>query len=985
MAQNKQEQPQLRIEAGAHTALICRIATDAQGRLALSASDDKTARLWDVASGRLLHILRPPLGEGDEGKLYAAALSPDGRLAALAGWTKTGSRSGCTIYLFALQAGAGAAADAPYPAAAYRGQLCACLEDLPEVILHLAFSPDGAYLAACLGVRKGLRVFHFQHGKAKLFFADEAYGKDSYGATWHAKGLLATTCYDGKLRLYQMQAGRMQKLKECAAPGGKQPFGIAFAPDGDVLTVGYDGSCRVDVLDASSLQLRFSADVRGVENGNLSSVAWSGDWLLAGVRWDKDGKRILRRWAQGGRGQGQDIAVSDNTIMSLAPLPGGACLLGLADPAWGVLDAAGQWQARSLSPKADLRGSRGQAFLLNETGRQVQFGFAENGKDAHVFDLPQRKLRAGQLADGHPPLVKGLPIENWVNQYRPRLAGQALPLHDNESSRSLALAPDAQSFILGTEWSLYCFDAQGKRTWQQAVPGVVWGVNIARQGRLLLAAYDDGSLRWHRLRDGVELLAFFPHADRQRWVLWTPSGYYDASPGGEELIGWHLNQGGQQEAEFYPAARFRQEYYRPDVIDCILDTEDEAQALAQANAVRQAAQPKVQKSATAGQEWVDPASGTALQRIPKFSNEVAAPDIHTREMAAPVLQLLHPPQIDNQRRHLVLAVNSQQLHEPISEWRVRIDGRQTGFQLLDEALPHELLTALPARDCLLDVFARNRYGWSEPASLDIRWCGQVEEEAAPKPRLFMLAVGVSDYAYSAYNLGLAHKDAQDFANLFTLVKQGGMYRQIHPQVLLNQNATRENILEGMSWLRESVKENDVGMLFLAGHGVNDQDERYYFVPHDGLGAKLKSSCVVFEEIRNIALNLPGRAVLFLDTCHAGNVLGKRGESSANDLRPANIARVINELSSKEGGAVVFSACNRNESAQELADLKNGVFTHALVRGLEGEARRAGEKHITYTALHSFVAAEVSKLTKGVQNPVLQAPGGVPDFPLALLT
>jgi WD40 repeat protein len=47
-----------------HTAPIRRIATDAAGRLAVTASDDKTARVWDVASGRLLQTLRIPVDQG---------------------------------------------------------------------------------------------------------------------------------------------------------------------------------------------------------------------------------------------------------------------------------------------------------------------------------------------------------------------------------------------------------------------------------------------------------------------------------------------------------------------------------------------------------------------------------------------------------------------------------------------------------------------------------------------------------------------------------------------------------------------------------------------------------------------------------------------------------------------------------------------------------------------------------------------------------
>jgi hypothetical protein len=85
-----------------------------------------------------------------------------------------------------------------------------------------------------------------------------------------------------------------------------------------------------------------------------------------------------------------------------------------------------------------------------------------------------------------------------------------------------------------------------------------------------VAAYSDGSIRWHRLEDGEELLAFYPDGDRERWVLWTPRGYYDASPGAEELIGWQVNRGRDEAPEFFTASRFREQFHRPGVIDLVL-------------------------------------------------------------------------------------------------------------------------------------------------------------------------------------------------------------------------------------------------------------------------------------------------------------------------------------------------------------------------------------------------------------------------------
>ena len=71
----------------------------------------------------------------------------------------------------------------------------------------------------------------------------------------------------------------------------------------------------------------------------------------------------------------------------------------------------------------------------------------------------------------------------------------------------------------------------------------VWAVNITGDGRLVVAAYSDGTIRWHRMSDGVELLAFMPLADRTNWVAWTPEGFYAATAGAQGVLRWHVNRG----------------------------------------------------------------------------------------------------------------------------------------------------------------------------------------------------------------------------------------------------------------------------------------------------------------------------------------------------------------------------------------------------------------------------------------------------------
>jgi WD40 repeat protein len=556
------DRPVLVVDPGMHTASIKRASADEDGRWAVTGSNDKTIRIWSLADGALVQTIRLPAGPGNVGKVFAVAISPDDALVAAGGWTgPTGQPK--AIYLFDRATGG----------------LVRRIEGLPNVVNHLAFSPDGARLAAVLG-SGGLRVYAKQTGWAEEA-RDEDYGGQSYGADFASDGRLATTSYDGKIRVYTGDLrGTIRPSGVVQAPGGN-PFGIAFGPDGAQLAVGYTDTTQVDRLDTGTLAPLPRPDLDGIDNGDLAIVGWSRDGmtLFAAGRYVPVDSRPVLAWAGGGAGARRALMAGANTVQSLVPLPGGDLLVASSDPWLGRLAPEGTSRWRHGPPAADLRNER-ERLSVSADGSRIGFHFDQSGKSPAHFDLTSRALITGSATSAgmEVPRQTGLPVENWYNQYHPTVGGRPLPLDSYETSRSLAVHPKGDRFVLGTEWSLRAFDGQGRPLWTRAAPGSVWAVNITGDGRLVVAAYADGTIRWHRMSDGAELLAFMPLADRTNWVAWTPEGFYTATAGAQGVLRWHVNRGWDAPADSVPIADIPGSY-RPTVLPPVLQELETPRAL----------------------------------------------------------------------------------------------------------------------------------------------------------------------------------------------------------------------------------------------------------------------------------------------------------------------------------------------------------------------------------------------------------------------
>ncbi len=939
------KEPIFRLDPVMHTAIIKGMSIDQSGRFLATASNDKTVKIWEYENGslRLLRTLRPPIGKEDEGKIYAVAVSPDGTTVAFGGWTGFDWEGQACVYLFNLRTGS------------MKGRI----QSLPSFVNHLSFSPDGRFLAVNLQQNFGIRLYRTTDFTEAGRDAD--YGDQSYGHTFlysNAGRLrLATTSYDGNIRLYEVgsDAIPLRLIAKVKAPDGSKPHDIAASRTGKI-AVGYEDTSNVSILSGDGLAHHSAANTNGIDNGNFSSVAWAADGrtLYAGGRYWKKNTVPLVAWDSEGRGQRSEVDIgTTDTIMSIVPLSGDTVLAASAEPA--IARVTGMQGRLIKKPEmADFRDAH-QGFMLSQSGAKVGFGYQQFGKSFAVFDIETRSFVSDSTASNlkAPALSDGLlNITEWDDTTSPKLNGVPLKLEQYETSLSLAVAPNASWFALGAQWHLYTFNRDGSQKWKVSAPGDVMGVNISGDGSVVVAAYGDGTIRWHRSSDGRELLALYPHPDRKRWVLWTPGGYYDASPGAEELIGWHVNNSADQVADFFPASRFRNRFYRPDIIAKVLTTLDESEAVRLANqgSDRKRQESSVQDILPPVVTIVSPVEGTM----------VSATDV-------PVKFTVRVPS-----------------GEPVTGIKAFVGGRPVSTSRGVRFMPavgevgeqKDIVVTIPEEDSDISIIAENRYATSEPATVRLKWAGaKKRSEFTIKPKLYVLSVGVSKYQDTNLTLGLAAKDARDFANAMSRQK-GGLYRDVVVKVLTDEKATKDEILDGLDWIQKETTSKDVAVVFFSGHGVNDPGGIYYYLPVNVDIEKIKKTAVMFADIKNTVNSLAGKALFFIDTCHSGNVMGKRRGL-------ADLTAVVNELSSAENGVVVFASSTGNQYSLEDALWGNGAFTKALVEGINGKADYTGTGKVSVNMLDLYLSERVKEITKGKQTPTTTKPQTVPDFPVSM--
>lgn len=196
--------------------------------------------------------------------------------------------------------------------------------------------------------------------------------------------------------------------------------------------------------------------------------------------------------------------------------------------------------------------------------------------------------------------------------------------------------------------------------------------------------------------------------------------------------------------------------------------------------------------------------------LSKSASKQARKTFQLKEVLPPVVSILSPENgtIVSSPQVLLRYTIETPSGEPVTAVKILVDGRPVAStrglkKSLAAGISEEQATVMiPERDCEISIMAENKSAVSDPASVRIVWKGTApaQDEFIIKPKLYALVIGISKYKDSDLQLGLAAKDARDFAQNL-LSQKGELYQDVVIKLLTDQQATKDDVLDGLEWLQ----------------------------------------------------------------------------------------------------------------------------------------------------------------------------------------
>jgi WD40 repeat protein len=995
---NLKEMPELVIETGVHNDIVQNIRYTKDGKEIVTASWDKTIRIWDSGNGRLVRTIYVPQYAGVEGQIYAMDVSPDKKYIAVAGSSigqkydkKTEKYIGDYVLLIDYKT----------------GKILDVATDHKQSIFGVSFSPDGKKLASCAGVldnkvniysidavqnKLALQESFVMTVTAKKFFpeCESVFGDVcehtvlSVKFSPDSKDVYAIDAH-GMLVRYTLQSGSSGKLigesaarKNAAITGKITPKAsfrsMAVDPKGRYVAVG-DVSGKVLIVDAKGKDI--AADAHESAEMLLVTIPLQKNAIVMSLDFDATGTKLAVSI-------GNEVRVYEILIDQLTP-PASVTtpILSFKDHKKGVSYAV---FSNDGSTVASNGGDFNSSMLWDAKTGKVKFGLGGDKTNSKVTRVGVHKQN---------PFLIGIGNELFDNGYKNHFGtitkafdlknlrvvdvavDSSYATAESQVSESGASAPDFQSIfdeqmfsylplkngavVIGTENALFLDNATNLLTMTGAR---TYGMASAADGETFYIGQSDGRILIYDTQT-MQMIATLYVATQNEWILFTPDGYYTSSRHGAKLVGWLVNESVRTTPKFYPFEQFDLRLNRPDIV--------------------------LSRIGGFPKNRIDLLYKAYQKRLQKMGVEEK---MLSDQLVAPVMQL--DIQVsETTQKQFTFNVKASDSQNDLERLNVYINDvpfyGSRGLSL--KATPSKTL------DKQVTVELNNGQNKIQVSVLNMSGIESFQETryvnyrgAAVTPNLFILAIGVSAYDDQSFNLQYAAKDAKDISTLYQ--GQVGKFGNVKTMVILDKEATVEKIKAAKIFLKESRPDDEV-ILFAAGHGLLDNNLDFYFATTDVDFNNPSIRGLKYDDLEGLLDQIASRKKLMLiDACHSGEIdkdavvategpvnttiqttgVKSRGFKNLtnNDLGVTDVYELMRMMFAdlrKGSGAMVISSASGAEFAFENDVWKNGVFTYSLLEGLKtGNANLNKDTDVQVSELRDYVIKRVGELTNGKQTP-----------------
>jgi len=288
----------------------------------------------------------------------------------------------------------------------------------------------------------------------------------------------------------------------------------------------------------------------------------------------------------------------------------------------------------------------------------------------------------------------------------------------------------------------------------------------------------------------------------------------------------------------------------------------------------------------------------------------------------------------------------------------------------------------------VQVFCKNTVGFSSNRGEVV-----IDYNRSYEPSLYLLSIGSGKFSNNNYNLQYASKDAQDIASNY---KKNKRYKDKHIVTITDDEVTPGRIEKELENLQKADID-DLVMVFFAGHGLIDDQLEYYLSTSKTAFEDPSKGSIAYDWFEQELSKIKSRQkVVFIDACHSGEIdksdvkLQLTSNTSQEEVTFRAIGNTLTtqkalnfnstlELSKNlfadmrsSSGAVVISSAGGGEFAIEGGQWKNGVFTYAMLLGMQDEEADLNKNgHITINELQQFLKKAVPKMTNGMQTPTFR--------------